>query len=74
MFPSPNTSNALSKIFHYTHGVPRLVNGLCDRALLTGYVNEVTTITTEIIDEVAGELPALINEPKDVLQREELPA
>ena len=56
-------STALPKIFGYTQGVPRLINGLCDRALLTGYVTETNTIGPEIIDEVAGELPALIDEP-----------
>src|SRR3989338_3551942 len=56
-------SDALPKIFQYTQGVPRLINGLCDRALLTGYVNETATIGPDIIDEVAGELPALIDEP-----------
>jgi len=56
-------SDALPKIFQYTHGVPRLINGLCDRALLTGYVNETATIGPDTIDEVARELPALIEEP-----------
>ena len=56
-------SSALSKIYDVTGGVPRLINGLCDSALLTGYVNEAKTIGLKIIDEVAGELPALIEEP-----------
>jgi general secretion pathway protein A len=57
------TEGAVPKIFEHTKGVPRLINGLCDRALLTGYVNETKTIGPEIIDEVAAELPALIREP-----------
>ncbi len=59
-------TNALAAIFRYTHGVPRLINGLCDRALLTGYVSEVKTISAETIDEVANELPALTKEPVTV--------
>lgn len=54
---------ALDQVFERTHGVPRLVNGLCDRALLTAYVQESKTITTAIIDEVAAELPALSDRP-----------
>lgn len=54
---------ALTKVFHCTKGVPRLINGLCDRALLTGYIQEAKTIGTEIIDEVARELPALMDRP-----------
>ena len=56
-------SDALPKVFQHTQGVPRLINSLCDRALLTGYVNESPTIGPEIIDEVSRELPALIEEP-----------
>ena len=59
-------STALPAIFHYSHGVPRLINGLCDRALLTGYVNEKKTISSAIVEEVAGELPALIEEPVSI--------
>ena len=54
---------AVEKIFRYTQGVPRLINGICDRALLTGYVNESSAINPAIIDEVARELPALADEP-----------
>ena len=53
---------ALSAVFRHTQGVPRLINGLCDRALLTGYINETRTISTDIITEVAGELPSLAEE------------
>ena len=56
-------SDALPRIFEHTQGVPRLINGLCDRALLTGYVNDTKAIGPEIIEEVAGELPALTDEP-----------
>ena len=55
--------STVTKIFEYTHGVPRLINSLCDRALLTGYVNETKLIGPEVIEEVARELPALIDQP-----------
>lgn len=60
------TNGAQARIYQYTHGVPRLINGLCDRALLTGYVNETKTISAAIIDEVAGELPSLARESRPV--------
>ncbi|HLD78706.1 MAG TPA: AAA family ATPase, partial [archaeon] len=56
-------SDALARIFYHTRGVPRLINGLCDQALLTGYVNDEKTIGGGIIDEAAGELPALVETP-----------
>jgi len=54
---------AYPAIFRRTRGVPRLVNAVCDRALLTGYVNETKTIRLEIIEDVAEELPSLMDHP-----------
>ncbi len=56
-------AESIPKIFQYTKGVPRLVNSLCDRALLTGYVGDRTLIGPDIIDEVVKELPALVHQP-----------
>ena len=50
---------AYAPIFRYTQGVPRLINALCDRALLTGYVSESHIITAAMIEEAARELPSL---------------
>ncbi len=57
---------AMPRIFQHTQGVPRLINGLCDRALLTAYVNEAKTVGPEIIEEVAMELPSLTDHPVSV--------
>ncbi len=54
---------AIAKIYGHTQGVPRLINSLCDRSLLTGYVNDTRLIDPAIIEEVARELPALIEQP-----------
>ena len=40
---------ALDEIYQYTGGIPRLINIVCDRALLTGYVAEQKNIGREII-------------------------
>jgi len=56
-------SSILPRIFEETQGVPRLINALCDRALLTGYVNETKRISPSIVEEVVRELPSLIEEP-----------
>ncbi len=50
------TSQALDKVYLYSGGVPRLINSLCDRALLTGFIREIKLIDEEIVKEVAGEL------------------
>lgn len=53
------TDSAIKLIYRYSAGVPRLINILCDRALLGGYVNNKSQINAEIIrqaiEEVSGE-------------------
>jgi len=47
---------AVEAVFHHSHGIPRLVNTICENALLSGYAKQATTITAEIIDDVARDL------------------
>lgn len=48
--------SARKELFRVTGGVPRLVNVVCDGALLGGYARGVTSIGAEGIEEVAREL------------------
>ena len=48
--------SALRELFAFTGGVPRLVNAVCDGALLTGYGRDQATLDAEIIREVANDL------------------
>ena len=50
------STGALQLIHAFSGGNPRVINNLCDRALLTGYVKEQRIIDTEIIIECADEL------------------
>ncbi|MCA9320584.1 MAG: AAA family ATPase [Planctomycetes bacterium] len=43
------SSRAVHLVYRYTRGVPRLVNLICDRALLTAFTEETHKITSEII-------------------------
>jgi general secretion pathway protein A len=43
----------LDRILRYSQGIPRLVNTICESALITGYARQIRSITPEIIDEVA---------------------
>lgn len=45
------TSDAMEEIFHYSGGTPRLINILCDRILLIGYVSNTRTIDGRIVRE-----------------------
>ena len=49
-------TEALDGIFRYTAGIPRLINIVCDRALLTGYVTEQRMIGRDIIQQSIHEI------------------
>jgi type II secretory pathway predicted ATPase ExeA len=48
--------DAVKQIYHYAKGYPRLINIICDRALMTGYSSGEALITTAMVDECAREL------------------
>ncbi len=48
--------SALRELFAVTGGVPRLVNVVCDGALLTGYGRDQVVLDAEVIREVANDL------------------
>jgi general secretion pathway protein A len=48
---------ALRDVHRRTGGVPRLVNQLCDRALLAGYAARVSTIRPALVRAAAREIP-----------------
>jgi general secretion pathway protein A len=47
---------ATEAVFSHSRGFPRLINTICENALLAGYAKHAATITSEIIDDVAREL------------------
>lgn len=50
------TDKAISLIFKYSNGTPRLINTICDNALLEGFLFKKTTIDESIIKTVAVDL------------------
>ncbi|WP_281169680.1 ExeA family protein [Geopsychrobacter electrodiphilus] len=50
------TEKALKMVFRLTGGLPRLINILCDRALLVAYTHEKTQVDHKIIAEAQAEL------------------
>jgi type II secretory pathway predicted ATPase ExeA len=50
------TANAIETVYLYSSGIPRLVNVLCDSAMLTSYAVGKNEINTSIIREVAEDL------------------
>lgn len=44
---------ACAAVFHYSRGIPRLINLLCDTALVFGYAARAPRVGAELIEEVA---------------------
>lgn len=52
LFPNPT----IKKIYRYSHGIPRLINIICDRALLGTYATEAHQVSTKIVSKAASEV------------------
>ena len=50
------TSDAIHEIYRFSLGFPRLINVICDHALLTGYVQGLKTISPEVVNECGREI------------------
>lgn len=46
---------ALGAVHRLSHGIPRLINLICDRALLAGYVHGTRTISAPMVEQAARE-------------------
>jgi general secretion pathway protein A len=51
---------AVQRVYQYSGGVPRLINAVCDKALLAGFVKEQRLVTEDLvklaIDELQGDI------------------
>lgn len=50
------TSQALGAVHRLSGGIPRLINLICDRALLAGYVGGTRSISADIVEQSAAEV------------------
>jgi general secretion pathway protein A len=51
IFPEP----AMAAIEKHSRGIPRLVNTICENALVSGYARQAPIVTSQILDEIAAE-------------------
>jgi len=49
---------AINQIYKLSHGIPRLINILCDRALLGAYVESKRQVNVKTVNKAAGEVLA----------------
>jgi general secretion pathway protein A len=50
------SQEALTLVYNYSGGVPRLINTICDNALLEGFLRKKEQLDSELIREVANDL------------------
>ena len=55
------TGPAVWRVFRYSRGIPRLVNAVCDKALLAGYVERSERINYRMVGRAIRELEGNIN-------------
>lgn len=53
------TPRAIEEIYRISRGIPRVINAVCDKALLAGFVKETRVITDAMVTDVEGELGSL---------------
>ncbi len=51
----------IKKIHHFSNGIPRLINTICENSLIVAYAKQSTTVTIDMIEEVARDLR--LNQP-----------
>ena len=69
------TSESIKEVHVVSRGYPRLINVICDRALLTGYARKMKTISPAVVKDcgreltLPGELPGNLREQEGSLQK-----
>ena len=55
------TRGALWRVHHYSQGLPRLVNAVCDKALLAGFVHQRAQIDFRMVGQAVRELEGRVS-------------
>lgn len=58
------TKDAMETVHNYSHGIPRLINTICDNALLEGFLRKKQKIDANIVKDVVNDLGLTNNRPK----------
>jgi general secretion pathway protein A len=65
------SSGAIGKIFRYSGGIPRVINNICDHALMIGYSTDLKKINSSAIKECAEDLQIenkVLENGKDIIK------
>jgi len=45
----------ISVVYQYSHGIPRLINTLCENSLITAFARQAPVVTAEMVREISSE-------------------
>jgi len=51
LFPA----DTIAKVHRHARGIPRLINTVCENALITAYARQARSVTPDIIDDIAAD-------------------
>ena len=55
----------MARVYRHSSGIPRLINTVCENALITAFARQTQTVSPDIIDEVAADFRlSVIHAPK----------
>ena len=62
--------DTIAAVYRQSRGIPRLINTVCENALITGYARQKRSVTPEIIDDVAADLRLHCNYDRPLRQED----
>jgi len=48
-------ADAISSVYQYSHGIPRLINTLCENALVAAFAQQTKIVSPDMVREVSAE-------------------
>ena len=68
-------AEALAKIYEYSRGIPRIINNLCENAMVNAFAREIRTVTPDMITEVAADfrLATTVSVPEEPVDANAIP-
>jgi general secretion pathway protein A len=66
LFPAPT----IAAVYRHSRGFPRLINTICENALVTAYANQMSSVTPDIVHGIAKDFRLEVVQPLDTERNE----
>jgi type II secretory pathway predicted ATPase ExeA len=58
-------AETIARVYRHSRGIPRLINTVCENALITGYARQSHSVTPDIIEDIAADFRlGVVHQPK----------